>query len=191
MSNPAQVNLNPGEITKLLQDESNPEALNQVISMVYKDLRRIAGNYLKGSPNRSIAPTALVHEAYRELAERDSLQFNDRSHFFGCAAMIMRHRLFKYARDMKRLKRGGSAPKITLEEAIVGDGSLDPDNLLSLEIAMNKLKEMDAAKHQIVELRSFLGLTMKEIAQVTERPLRSIERDWQFCRIWLARELEK
>ncbi|CAM2010036.1 ECF-type sigma factor [Acanthopleuribacter pedis] len=180
-----------GEITRLLNDSENPDALNQVIDMVYQDLRRIAANYLKGTPNRTLQPTDLVHEAYGELAKKSVLQFNDRAHFFGCASLIMRHLLYKYARDMKRLKRGGDQAKVSLDEGLVGGKPMDADALLSLQCAMEKLHQLDPEKHRLVELRSFLGLSMKEIATVTDKALRTVERDWQFCRVWLSRELQR
>ena len=190
MYNPIARGMAPGDITNLLNDPNNPEALNQVIPLVYQDLKRIAGNYLKGSPDHTLQPTALVHEAYRELACKKELQFKNREHFFACSALIMRHLFFKYARDMKRLKRGGDQIKVSLDECLVGAKSLDPDSLLSLQSALDKLKQMDPSKHRIVELRSFLGLSMAEIAAVTKVALRTVEREWQFCRVWPARELQ-
>lgn len=180
-----------GEITRLLNDANNPEALNQVIDLVYLDLRRIAANYLKGTPNRTMQPTDLVHEAYGEFAKKAVFQFNDRAHFFGCASLIMRHLLYKYARDMKRLKRGGDHAKVSLDEGMVGGQAMDAEELLHLQNAMNKLQQLDPDKHRLVELRSYLGLSMKEIATVTDTALRTVERDWKFCRVWLSRELKR
>lgn len=181
--------IEPGEITRLLNDSQNPEGLNEVISLVYQDLRGIAASYLKSTPNRTLQPTALVHQAYEELLGKKMGTFQNREHFFAYATRVMRHLLYKYVRDMNRIKRGGDQVRITLDDALAQNG-LNPESLLSLEHAMERLKKKDPSLHHLVELRSFLGLTIGEIAEVTQQAQRTVERNWQFCRTWLAREMK-
>lgn len=178
-----------GELTALFRNR-DPTAIYHAISLLYQDLRRIASIYLRGDSNRTLQATALVHEAYIVLAEAGDLVFENRRHFLNCASLIMRQAFERYANSMKRLKRGGSAKPLTLNEAMVcGNNIPDPNTLLALDQALTKLQEKDMRKYRIVELRLYLGFKVEEIAEALDLTPRTIRRDWAFIKIWLTREL--
>lgn len=182
--------LSHGEITVLLERWDEPEVLNQIIDLLYQDLRNIARRYLRDN-SVTIQPTAMVHEVYQQLYGRQDLVFESRAHFFNCAALIMRQTIYRYASSKQSLKRGGRLQQITLDD--VGEISTPGFNIeghLALNDVLKKLKELDARKHMLVELRFYLGLTMAEIGQVLELTERSVRREWAFVRKWLARELK-
>ncbi|CAM2069192.1 Sigma-70 family RNA polymerase sigma factor [Sulfidibacter corallicola] len=183
------------EITALLRrwSSSNQQALNEIIVLVYNELRSMARQYLRHEArNLSIQPTALVHEVYEMLHGRHDLVFENRVHFFRCARLIMRQITIKYARMKQSLKRGGSKAHQTFDDAVhLGQRMLEPEVLLALDRALNQLATMDPRKHRITELRFFLGLKMEEIAEVLEISPRTARREWQTTQCWLVRELKK
>ena len=168
-----------GNSNKLVQDE--------LMNVVYDELRRLADYYLRGErENHTLQPTALVHEAYLRLAEQESVQWQNREHLIGMAASMMRRILVDYARKRKRGKR--SSYNLTLAEAdhFVKDDNVD---LEALDEALEKLGEVYPQKAKVVELRFFGGLTIEETAKVLQISDRTVERDWKFARVWLLREI--
>lgn len=181
---------NSGEITALLKDWSNPDSLEKIIAMVYEDLRGIAHNHFRRRPGQgTLQATALVHEVYMHLADNQAMRFENRKHFLNTASLIMRQLLSKYARAQQGQKRGGGQKALTFEEALNGELIYDGDYLLAVDQCLRKLAEKDERKAQIVELRIYLGLTMEEIAEILEVNERTVRRDWQFLKRWLAKEL--
>lgn len=154
--------------------------------VVYDELRRIARRCLAGQRrSHTLQPTALVHEAYLRLARHDSVDWQDRAHFFAMAAQMMRQILVDHARKRAAAKRGGNAPTlaVTNEEAAVAQApALD---LLVLDDAMQRLASLDSRQSQIVELRFFGGLSIEETAQVMKISPATTKREWSTARLWL------
>jgi RNA polymerase sigma factor (TIGR02999 family) len=156
-----------------------------LVPIVYDELRRIARRCLAGQRHsHTLQPTALVHEAYLRLARHDSVDWQDRAHFFAMAAQMMRQILVDHARKRAAAKRGGNAPTIVVNEdaAIVQAPGLD---LLVLDDAMRQLASLDSRQSQIVELRFFGGLSIEETAQVMNISPATTKREWSTARLWL------
>jgi RNA polymerase sigma factor (TIGR02999 family) len=132
--------------------------------------------------------TALIHETYLRLIDQKSVQWQNRAHFFGIAAQIMRRILLNYARDQNRLKRGGRALHVSLSEAAIMPLETNRE-LLALNDALNRLEALDERKSKVVELRYFGGLSVDEIAEVLKISRITVMRDWQFAKAWLSREM--
>jgi len=180
------------EITGLLVDWGNGDqaALDQLLPLVESELRRLAHNYMRReNPDHTLQTTALVNEAYLKLIDQKKTRWQNRAHFFGIAAQIMRRILLNYARDRHRAKRGGKsiqvslseAPAVTLEKA---------RELIELDEALNRLSLVDERKAKVVELRYFGGLDVEETAEVLKVSTITVMRDWRFAKAWLARELD-
>ena len=179
-----------GRITQLLNDygDGDKTALDEMLPLVYDELRRIASNYLSHEQQgHTLQPTALVHEAYMRLVSQRSANWRNRAQFYGLAANMMRRILVNHAVAKKAEKRG-SGGKVPLDDVTLffEQRSLD---LLQLDDALSRLNELDAAKCGVVEMKFFGGMTTEEIAEVTGRSARSIERDWTFARSWLYDQL--
>jgi RNA polymerase sigma factor (TIGR02999 family) len=182
------------EITELLVawSEGNREALAQLVPIVEAELRRLAKNYLsKERPDHILQTTALIQEAYLRLIDWENVRWQNRAHFFGVAAQMMRRILVDYAVEQKALKRGGGARHIALEE--LGEGAKvfsgrDLD-IVDLDIALGKLAALNSRQSQVVELHFFGGLTLKEIAEALDVSLGTIKRDLTLAKLWLLREL--
>ncbi len=178
-------------ITDLLRDwnAGNPEAAEKVLPLVYDELRRIAASYFRNERRgHTLQATAIVHEAYVRLLEDSGVEWQNRAHFVGRVAHMMRHILVDHAREQKAAKRGGQAYRVTLAEA--GPVSKDrPPDLLELDEALNDLAKLDPKKASIVELRFFGGLTIPEVAEVFETSPSSVFRQWRQARTWLYRQL--
>jgi len=177
-------------ITQLLNSYSDGDkaALDEMLPLVYDELRRLAANYLSHERvGHTLQPTALVHEAYMRLVSQRSANWRNRAQFYGLAANMMRRILVNHAVAKKAEKRGGGG-QVALDEVTLffDERSLD---LIALDEALTALSELDTEKCRIVELKFFGGLTTAEIAEVTGRSARSIERDWTFARSWLYNEL--
>jgi RNA polymerase sigma factor (TIGR02999 family) len=180
------------DVTRLLARwrDGNAEALNQLIPIVYKELRRTADRYLRQErPNHTLQPTALVHETYLRLARVQNVQWESRTHFFAAAAQIMRHLLINYALARKAEKRGEGC-RITLNEDIGAPRNQTWD-IESLHDALNKLAALDERKARIVELRLFTGLSNQEIAEVLGISLTTVNTDWRAAKAWLFLKLRK
>lgn len=177
-------------VTQLLNEmqHGDSDAVNQLFPLVYKDLRSLALRYFKGQPpNHTLQPTALVHEAFLRLAQ-DAGPWQDRKHFLAVAAMAMRQVLVNYALARVAKKRGGGQRQLLLVGELVPDGKpgFDP---IELDEALKRLSALDARKGRVVELRFFGGLSIEEISNVLEISRSTVDADWRFARVWLAREL--
>jgi RNA polymerase sigma factor (TIGR02999 family) len=185
--------LSQADITLLLNDfrNGNKDSFNQLLPIVYKELRRLASRYLKKEySNRTIQTTELVHEAYiRLVGSNDVSSIHNRAHFFGIAANSMRQILVDYARKKNATKRGGDFTRISLyEDIIVVDNN--NDKIIAIDEALKKLSLIDNRLCRIVELRFFTGLSIEETAEVTGVSVSTIKREWNIAKAWLFRELE-
>ena len=179
------------EITLLLVDWSKGDgmALENLMPLVYDELRRMAKGYMRRQPaGHTFQTTELIHEAYLKLAINDVQNWQNRAHFFGVASTAMRHILVDYARSKQSQKRGGWQEKVTLTDhnAITGDQSKD---IIALDDALKTLAALDERKSRVVELKFFGGVTNEEIAEVLRISTDTVKRDWRFARTWLLREL--
>jgi RNA polymerase sigma-70 factor, ECF subfamily len=166
------------------------EALNELVPLVYDELRAIARRRLYHErEGHTLDTTALVHEAYLKLIRLDRVQWESRAHFLAIAAQAMRNILVSHARSRKRLKRGGGAPHVPLEE-VPDLRSEDVDRILGLDAALERLAALNPRHARIVEYRFFGGMTAEETAAVLGVSLGTVKRDWSLLRKWLGRELE-
>jgi RNA polymerase sigma factor (TIGR02999 family) len=182
----------PTDITQLLRDISlgDRQAEADLIPLVYQELRRIARRYMRREADgHTLQTTALVHEAYLRLARPGPGGFQNRAHFFGVAATVMRRILVDHARARRSDKRGGGAQRITavLDTLQAFDG--DADRLLALDSALDRLAHLDQRQSRIVELRFFAGMSIEETAEVMKISPRTVKRDWQMAKAWLYGEL--
>ena len=167
----------------------NREALNELVPLVYDELRRIARLKLRlERPDHTLDTTALVHEAYLKLIRLDLVRWQSRAHFLSIAARAMRDILVSHARARKRIKRGGGAPHASLEEAADLSAG-NADRILGLDDALNRLAAVNPRHAQIVECRFFGGMTIEETATALEISPATTKRDWTLLRQWLGREL--
>jgi RNA polymerase sigma factor (TIGR02999 family) len=183
----------PEEVTELLVRwrAGDREALDALMPLVYAELRRLAHHYLNNErPGHTLQSTALVHEAYVRLVGQNPPEWQNRAHFFGVAANLMRQILVDYARNHRAGKRGGGAFRLGLEDAEDMATPVDVD-IVRLDEALNTLKEMDPQQSQVVELKFFAGLTIEETAEVVGISESGVKREWFTARAWLLRELER
>jgi RNA polymerase sigma factor (TIGR02999 family) len=183
----------PPPITQLLiaWGHGDPEALKQLIPLVYDELRRVAHRYMgKERPGHTLQSTALVHEAYLHLIDAHCVNWRDRAHFFAVAAQLMRRVLVDYARSRNYQKRGGREQRVPFEDALTISAETAPE-LVALDDAMSALSAVDARKSRVVELRFFGGLTLDETAEVLSISPDTVLRDWEFAKVWLLRELRR
>jgi RNA polymerase sigma factor (TIGR02999 family) len=180
-----------GEVTELLAAfrRGDREALDRLLPMVYRQLRRIAGHQMRGErAGHTLHPTALVHEAYLKLLGGVEVDFEDRAHFLGVAARAMREILVDAARRRQAQKRGGEWQRTTLDgEALGLEAPLV--EVLDLDRALAGLERLESRLRQVVELRFFGGLTEEETAAALEVTARTVRRDWVKARAWLYKEL--
>jgi RNA polymerase sigma-70 factor (ECF subfamily) len=163
-------------------------ALDKLTPIVYDELRRLAGRYMKRERDgHSLQTTALVNEAYLRLVDIRRMQWQNRAHFFAVSAQLMRRILVDYARR-HNLKRGGGLMQVSLHDADLIDHGRDLD-LVMLDGAMNSLAEIDPRKVRIVEMRFFGGLSVEETAEVLRISPITVKRDWRAAKLWLYREL--
>ncbi len=181
------------EVTTLLMEWNNgqAEALEQLMPLVYNELRQIAKRYLrKERADHTLQTTALVHEAYIRLIDQKQANWQNRAQFFGVAAQMMRRILVDHARGHAADKRGGGAAKLSLDEAIEIADQKEVD-LIALDDALTHLAELDEQQSRVVELRFFGGLTVEETAEVMKLSPATIKREWSMAKAWLHRELTK
>jgi RNA polymerase sigma-70 factor (ECF subfamily) len=177
-------------VTELLTQwgEGDRGALDKLAPIVYDELHRLARLRLGGErPNLTLQPTALVHEAYLKLIDQVRLSWKSRAHFFAIAATIMRRILIDDARRRKADKRGGGIHVTLNDEIEVGDTK--PPDVVSLDLALQSLAQIDPRKSQIIELKYFGGLTAEEIADVTGVSVATVGRDLRLAHAWLHREI--
>ena len=184
---------NSHDVTQLLKAWSggDQQALNELMPTLYAEIRKLAGSYLRRErPDHTLQATALVNEAYMRLVDQRAVQWQNRAHFFGIAAQIMRRILVDHARMQKAEKRGSGQNPILLDEAleVAAERQLD---FVAVDDALKTLAELDSRQAQIVELRFFGGLSIEETAEVTKLSPATIKREWASARAWLRRELER
>jgi RNA polymerase sigma factor (TIGR02999 family) len=181
----------PGDVTKLLLElrHGNREAENQLVPLVYKELRRIATNYLrKERRGHSLQPTALVHEAYLRLTHMQRIDWQSRSHFFAISATLMRRILVDHARAQQSKKRGEGWDVISLNDAFLPSAERALE-IVALDEALDRLAELDERQSKIVELRFFAGMSEEETGNVLGISTRTVKRDWRLAKAWLYQEL--
>jgi RNA polymerase sigma factor (TIGR02999 family) len=181
----------PRDVTALLGDWSRGDrtALNELLPLVYAELRRVALRQLrKERANHTLQPTALVHEVFIRLVDQRRVDWQNRAHFFGVAANVMRRVLVDHARRHGARKRGEGVPCVSIDEArdVAAPNELP---VLALDQALDRLETVDAELARIVELRAFGGLTVEEAAHVLGVSPSTAKRDWRTAKAWLNREL--
>jgi len=180
-------------VTKLLLDLSGGDrsAVDLLLPVIYDELRRLAANYLRRErPDHTLQPTALVHEAYLHLVDQTRVNWQNRAHFFGVAAQIMRRLLIDHARKHNAEKRGQDYEKLSLDENI--DRSVERSgDLIALDDALDALATFDEQKARLVELRYFGGLSIEETADVMGVTPTTVKRHWRLAKAWLYGELQK
>jgi RNA polymerase sigma-70 factor (ECF subfamily) len=173
------------------QSDSDPGPSQDLVPLVYDELRRQARQYLrKERPNHSVQATALVHEAYLRLSRQRPKRFANPEHFLAIAAQLMRQILVEHARRHRTAKRGGSAEVMVLDEAIAQAAARNV-NVLALDDALTALEKLDARQARVVELRFFAGLSIEETSTRLGMSPATVKRDWTTARAWLQRELSR
>jgi len=181
----------PGEVTQLLIDlrAGNRDAEAKLIPLVYTELRRLAGYYLRGERvDHTLQPTALVHEAYIRLTKLHEVDWQNRSHFFATAATVMRRILVDHARAQQADKRQALHNAISLEDALVVSPGRS-EELVALDEALDRLAQLDPRQSKIVEMRFFGGLSEEETGSVLGISARTVKRDWRIAKAWLYDQL--
>lgn len=179
-------------ITGLLVDWSkgDDDAMNELMPLVEPELRRMAKRYLRQlRPGKTLQTTAVINEAYLRLVDQNKVDWQNRSHFFGIAACLIRRILLNYIRDQKRQKRGGGAFHISLSE-VAAVSKEKSEEILALDEALVRFAQKDPRRAKIVELRFFGGLTVDETAAFLKVSRITVIRDWNFAKAWLAREVK-
>ncbi|MCA1626914.1 MAG: sigma-70 family RNA polymerase sigma factor [Acidobacteria bacterium] len=186
-------NSSPNDVTRLLVQltDGDRDVLNELLPLVYNELRQLAAKYLRRErEGHTLQPTALVHEAYLRLIDQKQVRWQNRAHFFGVAAQMMRRILVDHARTHNAEKRGGQFQLLSLDENI--DVSATPAaDLVALDDALNRLAAIDEQKSRIVELRFFGGLSVEETAEVLGVSTPTIKRQWRMAKAWLYGQVQK
>jgi len=181
----------PANVTELLQawSDGDKAALDQLLPVVYDELRRQASRYLRRElAGHTLQTTALVNEAYLRLVDQKNVHWQNRAQFFGIAAQLMRRILVDHARSKQRAKRGGGDFRVTLDEAM----AIAPDrevDLIALDAALDRLAQIDEQQSKVVELRFFSGLNVEETAEALRVSPATVKRDWSVAKAWLYREI--
>jgi RNA polymerase sigma factor (TIGR02999 family) len=179
------------DITALLDEwgRGNHRALDQLLPLVYSELRSIARRQLRHErPGHMLQPTALVHEAYLRLVDQRQVDWRNRAHFFGVAAQVMRRILVDAARRRNATKRGDGVACVSIDEAVKKPAPAEI-SVLALDDALGRLETVDPDLARIVELRAFGGLTIEEAALVLKVSASTVKREWRTAKAWLTREL--
>ena len=183
----------PNQVTRLLIDwqHGDQAALDDLLPLVYNELHKLAAGYLRGERhNHTLQPTALIHEAYLKMVNQDVPEWQNRAHFFGVAARLMRQILVDHARTRGASKRGGEQPLIPLEDAPPVFTHEDASRLLTLNEALTKLASLDERKVRVIEMRAFGGMTVEDTARALGVSEPTVKRDMRLAQAWLRRELE-
>lgn len=179
-------------ITLLLDewDKGDERALDELMPLVYDELRRMARGYLRRQPaGHTFQTTELLHETYLKIAGNAGHKWANRAHFFGVAAKAMRHILVDHARSKHADKRGGWRDRVSLGDDLAAAGTQSAQ-VLALDEALSSLAELDPRKSDVVELKYFGGLTNEETAEALKISVETVKRDWRFARTWLLRKLD-
>ena len=190
---PSKMHPSSGQITELLQSwrQGDRSAIEKLLPLVYDELHRLAQRYMADErPEHTLQTTELVNEAYLRLVDSAHTTWENRTHFFGVCAQVMRHILVDWARSRQALKRGGDARALDLDEALAVAKQPGTD-LVAIDDALVALTAVDPRKGQVVELRFFGGLSVKETAEVLKVSPETVHRDWKLAKIWLRRELSE
>lgn len=186
----------PGQATQLLIDlrrggDTGERATAALTELLYPELRQLASRLMRRErENHTLQPTAVVHEVFLRLVDQQRIDWQDRAHFLGIAARVMRRILVEHARKRGAAKRGGDVNVVTLDEALVPTD--DPAvGLLAVDEVLTRLADVDPRSADVAELRIFGGLTVREIAQQLGVSSRTVNGDWTMARLWLARELAR
>ena len=175
-------------VTQLLADwgSGDRQALEELMPLVYQELHRLADYYLRRErQGHTLQAPALINEAYLKIIDQHSVNWQNRAHFFGVAAQMMRRILVDHARAHEAEKRGGEFQKLSLDENLDASGGERDVNLVALDDALNRLAEMDPQKSKIVELRFFGGLSVEETAEVMGVSAPTVKRQWRMAKAWL------
>lgn len=177
------------DVTEMLArlSDGNKDVVNDIFPLIYAELKKLAGNYLRNERgNHTLQPTALVHEAYIKLVDQSRINWQNRAHFLGMGATLMRQILIDHARRHRADKRGGEHENLPIEESIIivaGEKSMD---LIRLDEALKDLAKFDEFKSKLVELRYFGGLSVEETAEVLDVSPITVKRHWRMAKAWLA-----
>jgi RNA polymerase sigma factor (TIGR02999 family) len=183
----------PHQVTQLLLawSEGDPDAQQQLIPLVYEELRRLAKRYMaRERPDHTLQATALVNEAYLRLVDVKRVCWQNRAHFFAVSAQLMRQILVDLARSRHYQKRGGKAQPVSLEDALLVSQERN-SALIALDDALKALATFDPRKSQVVELRYFGGLSIEESAEALKVSPDTVMRDWKLAKVWLLRQIRK
>lgn len=182
----------PEDITELLLawSDGKQDALERLTPLVYSELHRLAHHYMAGErTGHTLQSTALVNEAYLRLVETSRVRWQNRAHFFAISAQLMRRILVDFARSRGYAKRGGNAPRVSLDAVPVAVEECA--DLAALDDALSALAAIDERKSKVVELRFFGGLSVEETAEVLGVSVETVARDWRLAKVWLRRELNR
>jgi RNA polymerase sigma-70 factor, ECF subfamily len=181
------------EVSQLLIAWGNGDqaALSKLIPLVYQELHRMAARYMRReSPGHTLQTSALVNEVYLKLVDQKNVHWQNRAHFFGVSAQLMRRILVDHARKHARLKRGGATQNLSLDETAILSNARAAE-FIALDDALTSLAEMDPSKSRIVEMKFFGGLNFEEVAEVEKVSSRTIRREWRKAKAWLHQEMQK
>ncbi len=182
----------PQDVTRLLVrlTDGDRAVLDDLLPLIYGELRRLAGGYLRRErQGHTLEPTALVHEAYLRMVDQTQVRWQNRAHFFGVAAQMMRRILVDHARAHQAEKRGGEAQILSLDENIDVSGERSAE-LVALDEALERLAELDPEKSRVVELRFFGGLSVEETAEVIGVSAPTVKRHWRMAKAWLYGQMK-
>jgi RNA polymerase sigma factor (TIGR02999 family) len=183
----------PTRIDRLLADwgRGDEDARDALIPAVYDELRRLARHHLRNErPDHTLQSAALVNEAYLRLTRQKAPQWQNRAHFFGVAAQLMRHILVDHARNRKAAKRGGGMPRLALDQEVAASEKAGID-LVALDDALGRLSALDEQQARVIEMRFFGGLSIEETSLALNVSPATVKRDWVTARAWLRRELKR
>jgi RNA polymerase sigma factor (TIGR02999 family) len=181
------------DVTRILQSVSagSAKAADELLPLVYEELRKLAAARMAGeSPNQTLQPTALVHEAWLRLTDNESVKWEGRAHFFGAAAEAMRRILIDNARRKRAQRHGGGQQRLDIADVELASAEKD-DELLAIDEVLEKLAALDRPKAELVKLRYFAGLTIDEAAPILGISVPTANRWWTYARAWLFQELRK
>jgi len=179
------------DVTQLLSrwTRGDRDALDALVPVVYGELRRMAARYLRRErPEHTLQPTALVHEAFLKLIDQREVRWQNRAHFFGVSAQLMRRILVDHARERAAGKRGGGRSHVPFED-VLAIGASNQIDIITVDDALHRLAAIDPDQVRLVELRFFAGLTIDETAEVLGWSSGSVKREWTVAKAWLQREL--
>jgi RNA polymerase sigma factor (TIGR02999 family) len=182
----------PAAVTQLLVawGRGDRSALEELVPVVYDELKRIARRHVARERGQTLQATALVHEAYMRLVDQRSVSWQNRAHFFAIAARLMRRILMNHARARHAAKRGGAAADLCVDEVEIGSAER-PLDLIALDAALTRLEIVDPRQERIVELRFFGGLSIEETAEALEISPATVKREWRTAKAWLYKEIQQ